>query len=379
MPLKRKVLGGLVLGGMLGTAGARALKSPPPPPAPEPSLAEKALEWAKGNKKQLAIGGGAVLGTVLLARMLKRRRQRKADEAAQREQLDFERALAMAQAQQPRIQQVPVNISMDGQPKIGMCLRSALGMEKQAVLGALGRLGMGALRFGAKGLGLTQRATTQNMMKAFQSTHGRRRALDSVLQAAKAEGVKGPSLLNPLNWLSPLNTASARMTRGGRTRWLAEQASQNSKAWQRIASRMDPMQRRQFERMLKTNIKGPAGKAMSVAEALPASKPGLVSGTVAGLTVWDPVMGAVVGGNQPQIPEEPAQPPSRLQQADQGFRSLMQRLGGRMGNNAVGNWVQDNPYLAAGAGAAGAGLLGYGLYRGLVGGASPSEELGYGA
>ena len=166
--------------------------------------------------------------------------------------------------------------------------------------GKLGLRGAGIAYRGMKsGLGLTRAQNARRVMSAMRSAPNRRH-YDRIVRSAKATGVKGPSLLNPLGWMTPLSTAESRFTQAGRARWLAQQAAGNTRAWKRVAGGMAPRHARQAQQaitqskvMAPRSVMGAPAQRMAIQDSLRRTDPNMIGYMAAYPSVFNPAKRAI--------------------------------------------------------------------------------------
>lgn len=166
--------------------------------------------------------------------------------------------------------------------------------------GKLGLRGAGTAYRGMKsGLGLTRAQNARRVMSAMRSAPNSQH-YDRIVRSAKATGVKGPSLLNPLGWMTPLSTAESRFTQAGRARWLAQQAAGNTRAWKRVAGGMTPSHARQAQQaitqsrvMAPRSVMGAPAQRMAIKDSLRRTDPNMIGYTAAYPLVFNPAKRAI--------------------------------------------------------------------------------------
>lgn len=370
--LRAKILGALGLGaaaGGGGYAGYQTFRNKPSPVMEQAKgMGSKMLDFLKTPAGMATAAGLGLLGGYGIYRGLSG-----GDEEPQRQMV----------MPRPMSQTIPINIHTMFHPGgIHTQKYSAAkwaeyrGFEKNAGLAKLLGKGLGAAsRFVGRATGISRGRAVNRAYNALNKS--RPEMLQEALAAQRGAG-QAPGLLSTV--FNPIRTMGQRFTKRGRMGWIAEQAAGNTKAWQRMMRGVDPAKAKHMQATLSRFGKG-----------ISARTPGIVGETAMDMAVWSPLFitpafNAVTGDGEksPTFEEYAALRKAQhdyanrpiSQKTTEGYEGIMAGLADKIGDNPVGNWVAQNPYLAGGVGlAAGAGL-GYGLYR-LARGGRPQYGYSY--
>jgi hypothetical protein len=376
----------LALTGLLGLGGGVALagRTNPnkgllgqlvfPQSQPQPTLFDRAKNFVGENKLPIGLVASGIGGSLLASRLLKYQHERKLKEEEHQRRLQLIKALSASQALKPAdVLSVdglsPETVKHAGLWGAGKALSKGVweaGKQlydpqrlKNLVKGT-GRAIRGTGLYVDKGLGLHQFRNSRQLYNTLMGRKGLRQTVNDLTAAGNRAGV-GPSMLSFGGLMNPLSTLSAKFTRPGYLRWLTEQASGNTKQWQRLAATLPPDKVRRIESMLLRQrvARDPyTGQLTTAAKSVARTSPNWrhlpVELAAQGL-FYTPLINATMVEPGKKLLGLDAPPPPEPQPT--------------LRDRAV-SFVAEHPYATA-AGVAGAGALGYGLYRGLSGSSDP--------